>query len=93
MFNGEEVGELYNLKDDPWETNNLYSNIDYKNIRDQMMRILIDWLVCSSRHRTSHPPVSRDEGGREVFKLAGDGKESNTAGPRLRIREGKVNYL
>jgi hypothetical protein len=29
----------------------------------------------------------------EVFDLAGDGKESNVAGPRLRIREGRINYL
>ena len=92
MFNGE-VGELYNLTEDPWETRNLYQDPDYREIRDQLFRLLLEWLVCSSRHVTSHPPMSRDEGGREVFQLAGDGKESNLAGPRQRVREGKVNYL
>lgn len=93
MFHGEEVGELYNLADDPWETRNLYSDPEHNEIRVQLTRMLLEWLVSTSRHVTSHPPMSRDEGGREVYQLAGDGKESNRAGPRLRIREGKINYL
>ena len=93
LFKGGEVGELYNLKNDPWETNNLYHDPGHAGIRQELTRLLMDWLICSSRHFTSHPPVARDQGGREVFKLAGDGKESNDTGPRLRLREGRINYL
>lgn len=93
LFGGEEVGELYDLDADPWETRNLYADPSFKELRDQLQRMLMDWLICSTRHVTSHPPFARDAGGCEVFILAGDGKESNTTGPRHRIREGKINYL
>jgi choline-sulfatase/uncharacterized sulfatase len=93
MFDGEEVGELYNLAEDPWETRNLYHDPSFRDIRESMTRKVLEWLVCSTRHVTSHPPLRRDAGGREVFRTAGDGKESNLANTHRRLSEGRINYL
>lgn len=93
LFGEEPGGELYDLEADPWEMQNRYVDPAFADVRATMERRLLDWLICTSRNVTSHPPHERNERGNEVFRLADDRKESNLAGPRLRLRRGQVNYL
>jgi uncharacterized sulfatase len=39
-----QMGELYNLKDDPSETRNLYGNAAHRPIRDQLQERLTAWM-------------------------------------------------
>ena len=39
--------ELYDLKNDPYELNNLYGNMDYKNIFDELNKKLSKWINSS----------------------------------------------
>lgn len=45
VFNATDVGELYDLKNDPQEINNLFYNEDYKEIKKEMLEELYDELV------------------------------------------------
>ena len=51
-------GELYNLKDDPWETNNLYFDPAYQETVREIKQDLMDWLITTSRPRTVFPSKS-----------------------------------
>ena len=39
--------ELYDLKNDPYELNNLYGNMDYKNIFNELNKKLSKWINSS----------------------------------------------
>ncbi|MFW6309422.1 MAG: sulfatase [bacterium] len=43
-FNKEEREELYDLKEDPLETNNLANNEEYDHIRRKLKKRLADWM-------------------------------------------------
>ena len=44
----ENLGELYDLREDPFENLNLYSNAQYVTVKDRLTRELAGW-----RKRTS----------------------------------------
>jgi arylsulfatase A-like enzyme len=47
-FDGEnEIGELYDLKKDPHEYNNLFLSQDYRDVREQLIRKLLNWQITS----------------------------------------------
>lgn len=97
MFGGEDVGELYNLACDPQETRNLYYEAAHRAVVEECWRLLLEWLITTTRVVTAWPPVDEYDPRREDshwdYATAGDGKESNTAGPRLRRDRGQLNYL
>ncbi|MGH3501822.1 MAG: sulfatase family protein [Nocardioidaceae bacterium] len=50
-----DVGELYDLAEDPWEVTNLYHSLDHQDVVDLLRRRLMDWLVTTQRVRTTLP--------------------------------------
>ncbi len=89
MFDGD-VGELYDMEADANETTNLYSDLAHSDVVHACRRLLLEWLIGTSRVATAWPPSGE---GRLEYVMSGDGKESNEAGPRLRHERGQVNYL
>ncbi|MFW5923315.1 MAG: sulfatase, partial [Planctomycetota bacterium] len=65
-------GELYDLKEDPWEMENLYFDSDYSAIVNELHRDLNEWLITTSRPTTVHTapqwnsPASRTRFGHTV---------------------------
>jgi choline-sulfatase/uncharacterized sulfatase len=57
-------GELYNVKDDPWEMTNLYFVPEHAAKVRELERDLTDWLVTTTRPATVHPlkPYDTDQG-------------------------------
>ncbi|NQT93059.1 MAG: sulfatase-like hydrolase/transferase [Lentisphaerae bacterium] len=55
-FDGKVFGELYNLKDDPWEMNNLYFEQAHQEKVRELERDLMDWLVTTTSVKTVLPP-------------------------------------
>lgn len=51
----DDVGELYDLNDDPWEITNLYSRADHQQVITDLRRRLMDWLVTTQRIRNILP--------------------------------------
>ena len=45
MYKNENFGELYHLKDDPWETINLYENPKYKDIKNELTQTLVHQMM------------------------------------------------
>jgi choline-sulfatase/uncharacterized sulfatase len=99
MWPGEDVGELYDLAADPQETTNLYDDPAHRETVESCRRKLLEWLIGTTRCRTVHPPRQgirlREDGTirPQVYETAGDGKESNRAGPAQRAADGQLNYL
>lgn len=56
-----DINELYNLKKDPYEANNLIRNPEYKEISQQLNRELFDWLEATDGMKI---PLKRDHGAR-----------------------------
>ena len=50
VFNGPDVNELYDLETDPAELNNLIDHPDYEEVREELVRELIEWM-----HETDDP--------------------------------------
>ena len=46
-------GELYDLEKDPWEMNNLFFQDDCKEIIEDMKNSLLDWIITTTRPKTS----------------------------------------
>lgn len=94
MFEGQDVGELYNLALDPDEATNLYHEADYREIVEQGRRLLLEWLIRAQRPVTCWPaPAAWSPVGRWEYPLAADGREAPEFGPGARLRAGKLNYL
>jgi len=92
MFPGEDVGELYNLKDDPDETRNLYRDAQHRPIVERLRRLLLEWLISTARTTTVMPPVNSKCYPYD-YRTVGDGRQSNTAGPGLLAKNGQRHYL
>ena len=45
MYKNESFGELYHLKDDPWETTNLYEDPNYKDIKSELTETLVNQMM------------------------------------------------
>lgn len=80
MFGGKDVGELYQMDDDPHETRNLDHDASYRPVVEECRRLLLEWLIGTTRIRTAAPPYAT-ESRAQIYVTAGDGKESNTDGP------------
>jgi uncharacterized sulfatase len=52
----DNVDELYDLKDDPGELHNLWSDLSFREMAEQQRKSIIDWL-----HETDHPYASQIE--------------------------------
>ncbi|MHC4871627.1 MAG: sulfatase family protein, partial [Planctomycetota bacterium] len=48
-FDGSEKGQLFDLVNDPHEYNNLFENNDYIEIREKMIRKLLNWLITTQQ--------------------------------------------
>jgi len=99
MWNGEDVGELFDMETDPDETRNLYHDSAHAPIVEACRRKLLEWLIETTRCRTVHPAPEntklRPDGTvkPQKYKSAGDGKESNRSGAAQRLANGQLNYL
>jgi hypothetical protein len=93
---GADVGELYNLENDPNETRNLYHDPASQAIVAEGRIRLLDWLTSTSRYVSVWPPPYQFK---PLLKpgtytlLAQDHKESNLIGIEDRIRHHELNYL
>jgi len=93
MYNGEDVGELYDIEADPDEMNNLYESPNHQDIVHECRRRLLEWITDTTRITTMWPYLEEDKaafGLREPFKMSPDGREPNTKGPRGRLATGKI---
>jgi choline-sulfatase/uncharacterized sulfatase len=57
MFDGADEGELYDIESDPGETRNLYHDPDFQDVVEDGRRLLLDWLVTTTRVVTTQPAV------------------------------------
>lgn len=48
VYRANEVSELYNLEDDPWELVNLYKDPGMKDIRNDLLMRLLEWFQATS---------------------------------------------
>ncbi len=55
MCGGKDFGELYDMKQDPWELENLFFREEYKSVVEELRLAVLDWLIQSSRHLTIGP--------------------------------------
>lgn len=55
MFDGEDVGELYDLSKDPHERVNLYHDPGHRPVVEQSRRLLLEWLIRTQRVTTIMP--------------------------------------
>ena len=44
---GNDCGELYDLKEDPNEQKNLWTLPDYKDKKDELLQVLLNWRIRS----------------------------------------------
>jgi arylsulfatase len=51
---GEEAGELYDLNADPGETKNLWNHAGHRELRERLLRDLLEWSV-TGMHRGGMP--------------------------------------
>lgn len=65
---GDEVDELYNLKDDPWELHNLIDDPEYIDVSNKMLRDLFERTVQAKK------PITSFNGGWHDHKLDRDGR-------------------
>jgi arylsulfatase len=89
MFAGQDVGELYDIDADPWETRNLYHDPRHRDTVEQGRRLLLEWLIRTTRAVTLWPPLRNAQ----APEQAGDGKQSNKAGPAALAKAEQLNYL
>lgn len=97
MFDGTDVGELYHITDDPDETRNLYHESSHESVVAEGRRLLVDWLIRTTRIVTSNPAVHTvDSGdrllGRCIYPLSSDARAPNPVQP-LHRADNHLNYL
>lgn len=53
MHDGEDVGELYDLEADPYETKNLYHDPQHQTTVEHARRLILEWLIESTHATTT----------------------------------------
>ena len=48
IYRPDETSELYNLREDPRETRNLFDAPEVANVRRDLERRMLDWLILTS---------------------------------------------
>ena len=48
FYQGIHIGELYDLKRDPTETDNLWSSVHHSDVKEEMMEHLIDTMLSTT---------------------------------------------
>ncbi len=91
MF-GRDVGELYNVEKDPNETRNLYYDRAYQSTVQECRRLLMEWLIRTTRYVTAWPPPKGTKPTHWAV-LGADGKESNQVGIEERARQRQWFYI
>jgi len=59
VYHGLEIGELYDLREDPWEFNNLWDDPSHREIRDRLIRASFD----------AHVRLTTDVGSRRIAPM------------------------
>ena len=91
-FDNQDIGELYNLEQDPLEKTNLYKDPDSQDIVNKCRQLLLEWLIGTTRHVTTWPP-SGGTAGMPTYLQAGDKKLPNSVAAAFHAKEGQVRYL
>jgi hypothetical protein len=94
LYDGEDVGELYDIEADPWETRNLYHDPARSEVVAECRRRLLEWLTETTRITTMWPYLAEDAaafGRKAPFAMSADGREPNTKGPAARLARGVVS--
>ncbi|MBI2192160.1 MAG: sulfatase-like hydrolase/transferase [Planctomycetes bacterium] len=92
MFGGRDIGELYDLEADPNEASNLYGSPPHRSVVQECRRLLLEWIIRTRRVATVWPALDWSRSPYD-YQTAGDGKESNTAGPAARVKKGQLHYI
>ena len=89
-----DIGELYNIVEDPDETENLYYDPAHADTVNEARRLLLEWLIRTTRVVTSHPAINNENArwGKRTYPLSGDGRAPNPIQPRYRDSNSR-NYL
>ncbi len=92
MFGSRDYGELYNIRSDPNETRNLFADPSRQDMVAEGRKRLLEWLIGTTRVTTVWPAIDYSKSPYD-YRTAGDGKESNLAGPAWRAARNQLNYL
>lgn len=90
MYDGADIGELYDIEADPKETRNLYAEPDYQAVVVECRRRLLEWLTETTRQVTQWPYLPEEKPAYLVkapFKMAADGRMPNHAMPMQRLTQ------
>ncbi len=85
-----DIGELYDLAVDPLETHNLYHDPAHQDVVHRCRRTLLEWLIRTTRIVSLWPAPQTSP---IRYPTAGDGRESNAAGAKLRQSRGEIWYV
>jgi len=55
-YTDSDIGELHNLKEDPYELRNLYSRGAYKEVKEEYLAKLLEWKVKTIGPAHKHLP-------------------------------------
>ncbi len=96
-FDNQDTGELYDVENDPLERYNLYYDSEFQGVVNEARRLLLDWLIETTRAVTCMPtykvPAIRDAlCERHEFPIAGDGKALNEH-QMINIKDKNLNYI
>ena len=84
-------GELYNLKDDPWEMHNLYFEPEHQDKIAELRTDLCEWLVTTTRPTTTLGP-SIPESEQTVTRFHHTVNTDNKFDPRRIPEHTHINY-
>ncbi len=88
----EGFGELYDLRNDPWEMTNLYFNPEYRETAVSMEKNLLDWLATTTRvvnTNCARQPTGSQSAERYKCRINSDGRISPECLRGLK----NINYL
>lgn len=96
MFAGQDEGELYDLAADPQETRNLYREPQAQGVVNECRRLLLEWLIRTTRVATVQPTTLASgswlQVGKCTYPVYADGRAPNAVQPRFSTRL-SLNYL
>lgn len=101
----EDPGELYDMEADPLETNNLYHDPDHQDVVNTCRRLLLEWVIRTTRLTTTQPAVKEKSGESDdgnfrstggtakfVYPTGSDGRAPNRLQPRFRDKEELLGF-